>query len=118
MAAARKAGPHTPHAIARAYYRYGLVLERRDLGIITGMVQRNDGTKLDKINENGTTQWFLTYKDVPVRIIMSKDFHTVITFLPLEDMLTDAQNKRRRSRPRRRKKLFKNGVAYYTESST
>ncbi len=112
MSAARHASPHVPHPIARAYYRYGLKLERRDLGIICGMIQRNEGT-LDKIKDNKATQWFLTYKNTPVRVLMSPDFHKIITFLPLVDTFNDKQRERHKTRKLRRKKIYINGRAVY-----
>jgi hypothetical protein len=106
MTAARHAAPHIPHAIARAKDRYGLDLTGRDLGKIARMIQTNQG-KLDKQHADGKTQWFLTYRDVPLRVVISQDFYKIITFIPLRD---DPKPPKRK-----RKKVWRGGKAIWVE---
>lgn len=108
MTAARNAVPYVPHCIARAKERYGLDLGPADLGRIAGMIQRNE-CKLDRQNPDGKTQWFLTYKGTPIRVVIDKSFYKVITFLPLVD--DPAPPKRQK-----RKKIYRRGKAAFWEA--
>lgn len=97
----------TPHAIERAKERYGLNLTVEHLEKITHIIQNNGGT-FDKQHADGKTQWYVTYKNTPVRVLISKDFYRVITFLPLTDGMS-------RKSKRRRKKCYKHGEVFYQE---
>lgn len=109
MPAARKAVAPICHAVARAYDRYGLNIGPSDLSKICRLVQNNQA-RLDCKNPNGTTTWFLTYNEVPVRAVISPDFYTVRTFLPLDD-------RQRWKRPKgKRRKIYRGGKASYVGS--
>lgn len=73
------------HAVKRAKERYGLDLTVADLKEITRRIWNNDGTVLEKHfrDTTGTSIWRLVYRDIPIRIIMSRDLYCVVTFLPL-----------------------------------
>lgn len=94
------------HAIQRALERYGLDLQPRHLVKICHIVQ-NNGAKLDRQNSDGTTQWFLEYMEKPVRVLISADFWTVVTFLPLHN--------RRKPKRVRKKRVYKAGRAMWVE---
>lgn len=111
MTTARKAVRPVCHAVARAYDRYGLSLGPSDLQKICRIVQNNKA-KLDRINEGGTTQWFLTYNEVPVRVVIAPDFYSVRTFLPLTDSA-------RWKRPKgKRRKIYRGGRVFYVGAAT
>lgn len=106
MAKAVHKGPRIFHSLMRAKERYGLNMDVDDLKRICRMIQRNDG-KLDRQNEDKTTVWFLTYRETPMRVVISPDFYKVITFLPLTD---DGKWKP----PNRRSRVFyRNGKEMY-----
>ena len=102
------------HALQRASERYGLLLTVGDLKQICRIIQRNQAT-LDKINENKTTQWFLNYNHTPVRVVISPDFYTVVTFLPLHDAWRGKQKSTEKKR--RHKKIYIGGRVRYVETA-
>lgn len=104
------------HAIQRAPERYGLNLQPRHLVKICHIVQ-NNGATLDRQNPDGTTQWFLEYRGQRVRVLISQDFHCVVTFLPLHDrakML--ARKKGGRKERGRKRRVYKGGRALWVEA--
>lgn len=111
MSAARHAVRPVPHCIPRAKERYGLDLIPRDLSNICRMVQSNQA-KLDARSPSGTTSWFLTYLDTPIRVVISPDFYKVVTFLPLDDV-----GKWRPPKAKRRK-VYRGGRSFYVGANT
>jgi hypothetical protein len=102
------------HAIQRAKERYGLELTVADLRNICHIVQNNQA-KLDKINANKTTTWFLNYNKTHVRVVISPDFYAVVTFIPLTDAWRG--KKKPTEKKRRRKKVYRGGRPVYVEMS-
>jgi len=104
--------PAHDHPIQRAQERYGLALDAEDLRRICEMVQNNKAT-LDRSKPwkpgylAGTTVWFVRYKDVKLRVVVSSDFYSVVTFLPKPE--------KKRARKRRRHKIYVDGRARYVE---
>lgn len=92
------------HPIARARERYGVDLFTRDLKAIAELIQQNHG-KFEAQQPDGSTTWRLTYRDVPMRLVIDKTFYHVITFLPLHP----------KPQPRRRVRIWKNGVAKWVD---
>lgn len=84
MSAARHRAPVVLHCIARARERYGLDLDIDDLRKIVRRVQNNDGTMLSARLHEGLTSWDMRYKDTDIRVVISKDFWRVVTFVPRE----------------------------------
>lgn len=111
MTAARHAVERVPHACARALERYGLKLTLADLVKITHRVQNNDCTTFISMEPSGATQWFLEYKGVKVRVLISADFYRVITFLPLHG------DRPTRPRKRKRKKIYLGGKQRWIDAA-
>lgn len=69
------------HSLKRAKERYGLDLVLDDLMKIAEDIQENRGT-LIKIMPDKVTVWAIEVKGVLCKVVISADFHRVITFLP------------------------------------
>lgn len=69
------------HAIDRAYTRYGLKLDRHDLGATGAGIRRNEGKLIARLDE-GKSVWEIEVKGVLCKIVMSADLYTIMTFLP------------------------------------
>lgn len=70
-----------PHAIDRAYTRYGLKLDIRDLAALSAGIRRNEGALIERLHE-GKSAWAIECKGIMCKIVMSADLYTVCTFLP------------------------------------
>lgn len=105
------------HAITRAKDRYNLDLTLRDLIAVCKMIQQNAGEFIRK-QDDGSTVWYLDYTGVRTRVVISADFYSVITFLPLHDKGEKymARLRRKRVSKRRKKALYKRGEIHYEES--
>ena len=101
-----------PHAILRAQDRYGIDLTVDDLNTITQLIQSNHGEFIRQDSDK-KTHWWLEYKGIRLRLLISADFYTVITVLPPFE-------KSRKPRPCakkiRRKKIYDRGHARYKET--
>lgn len=96
------------HAITRAYDRYGLVLTADDLNTITQLIQSNHG-ELEWMNADQSMVWWITYKNTRLRLILTADFYTVITFLP-----PFMKKKRPKKKPRQiRRSIYSRGQKRY-----
>lgn len=72
------------HAIVRAKERYGLTLDKYDLQEIVHLIQNNHGKLIEHYkSDSGMSRWLLTYKDIPMCVLMSPDLYRVVTFPPL-----------------------------------
>lgn len=69
------------HAIKRARDRYGLELTLGDLESIAGQIRGNNG-KFVGYGENDTTIWKMKWRKTWMRFVVSKDFYSIVTFLP------------------------------------
>lgn len=70
-----------PHAIDRAYTRYGLKLDIDDLRALSAGIRRNEGTLVARL-EDGKSAWAIECKGKLCKIVMASDLYTVMTFLP------------------------------------
>lgn len=119
--------PQSTHALMRAKERYGIDFTPHDLSKIAKSIQRNEGT-LDRSRpwtpgRSGRSVWFLEYQGHRLRVVMSPDFYSVVTFIPLEDAWIVHRPQERtpprkpppRAKKKRRKKIWLNGRERYVE---
>lgn len=94
----------------RAHDRYGLKLVRADLRNICEMIQENKGEFIHQ-QENKNTLWWLDYNGTRVKVVISADFYSVITFLPpFTKSEKAAQRKARKKEKKRRvKAVYRQG---------
>lgn len=71
------------HAKLRAYQRYDLSLNRKDLDAIAKMIQTNHRDAIFlKRQSNRVTLWMIIYRKKSLKAVYDGQRHQVVTFLP------------------------------------
>lgn len=70
------------HSKLRAYQRYDLELNRKDLDTIVKQIQSSKDAFFIKRKSNRVTLWHVLYNKKSLKVVYDSDRKNVVTFLP------------------------------------